>query len=111
MLLVDDEEIVRMTTAEMLSELGYTVVQAASAEEALARITGGLRFDALVTDHLMPGKTGAELADEVRALSPTVRVLVISGYAQEAGLPAHIPRLTKPFRRRELAAALMDERT
>lgn len=102
-LLVDDEELVRMSTADMLIELGFEVAEAASAKEALHLITTGAAPDLLVTDHLMPGMTGAELAREVRALRPGLPVLLVSGYAEADGIPPELPRLTKPFRSTELA--------
>ncbi len=61
-LLVDDEKLVRMSTADMLGELGYAVVEAASGEEAMRLVDRGAHFDLLVTDHLMPGLTGTDLA-------------------------------------------------
>lgn len=107
-LLVDDEELVRASTADMLADLGYMVVEAASAAEALQLIDGGLSIDVLVTDHLMPGMTGPELAREVRLRQPDVRILVISGYAELDGIGADLSRLTKPFRQTDLAAKLAD---
>jgi PAS domain S-box-containing protein len=104
-LLVDDEESVRISTAEMLLEMGYTVRQADSGAEAL-RILGSWPAEFLLTDHLMPGMTGTELADIVERSHPTTLVLVISGYADIDGLPTKFPRLTKPFRKHELASAL-----
>ncbi|MCW3796513.1 PAS domain S-box protein [Sphingomonas sp. BN140010] len=104
-LLVDDEESVRISTAEMLLEMGYTVRQAASGAEAL-RVLESWRAQFLLTDHLMPGMTGTELAEQVKRSHPTTRVLVISGYADIDGLPTKFPRLTKPFRKHELASAL-----
>mgnify|MGYP001760965018 FL=1 len=62
----------------------------------------------LVTDHLMPGMTGPELAREVRLRQPDVRILVISGYAELDGIGADLSRLTKPFRQTDLAAKLAD---
>lgn len=105
-LLVDDEELVRASTADMLVELGYVVAQASSAEEALQRVQAGLRPDVLVTDHLMPGMSGTELAHELRALLPELPVLVISGYTEVADVAPELPRLTKPFRNADLAASL-----
>ncbi len=105
-LLVDDEELVRMSTADMLAELGYDVMEAGSAEEALKMVEGGLRFDLLVTDHLMPGMTGSDLAREVRERRPGVPVLLVSGYAEVDGISPDLPRLTKPFRRADLAASV-----
>lgn len=105
-LLVDDEELVRMSTADMLSDLGYRVVEAASAEQALALLDGGLSIDVLLTDHLMPGMTGVDLIDALRDRGSRVPVLLVSGFAEADGLSVDIPRLTKPFRQPELATCL-----
>jgi len=105
-LLVDDEDLVRLSTAEMLSDLGYSIVEAPSAEDALARIKSGLLPDLVITDHLMPGMTGAELAQLLTDEYPDVPVLIISGYSEESGLANDLARLTKPFRRDELNAKL-----
>ena len=105
-LLVDDEDLVRMSTADMLMDLGYEVAEACSAEEALRLLDGGLAPDLLVTDHLMPGMSGAELARQVRSRSPDLPVLIVSGYAQVDGIAPDLPRLTKPFRNAELAQSL-----
>ena len=105
-LLVDDEELVRMSTADMLADLGYEVVETDSAERALRLIEDGLYPDLLVTDHLMPGMNGADLAREFRSRRPDTPVLIISGYAEVDGIAPDLPRLTKPFRNAELAASL-----
>jgi PAS domain S-box-containing protein len=104
-LIVDDEELVRASTAEMLADLGYAVVEADSAEEALRLLENGLHCDLLVTDHLMPGMSGTQLARQVRS-QLGVPVLVISGYAEVDGIAPDLPRLTKPFRRDDLAECL-----
>ena len=70
-LLVGDEDLVRMSTADMLMYLGYSVVEASSAEEALRLVGDGMRPDVLVTDHLMPGLTGVELARDLRTVDPS----------------------------------------
>ncbi|MDP1028397.1 PAS domain S-box protein [Sphingomonas sp. KR1UV-12] len=105
-LLIDDEDLVRMSTADMLADLNYDVVEAGSAEEALRLIGDGLEPDLLVTDHLMPGMSGAQLARELKVARPELPVLIVSGYAEEDGIDPDIPRLTKPFRNAELAASL-----
>ena len=105
-LLVDDEPLVRMSTAEMLSELGYRVVEAASAEDALQRVSDGLRPNLLVTDHLMPGMSGTDLGLALRNRYPDLQILVVSGYANNEGITPDLSRLTKPFRSDELAASL-----
>jgi CheY-like chemotaxis protein len=106
-LVVDDEDLVRMSTADMLVDLGYKVVEARSAEAALTLIDDGLEPDVVVTDHLMPGLSGAQLAHTLKASRPSLSVLIVSGYAEEEGIDASLPRLTKPFRAAELAASLM----
>ncbi|PSJ36339.1 hybrid sensor histidine kinase/response regulator [Sphingomonas deserti] len=105
-LLVDDEELVRMSTADMLMDIGYEVVEASSAEQALMMVDDGLTPDIVVTDHLMPGMTGGELASALRARRPALAVLIVSGYAESEGIAPDLPRLTKPFRNAELATSL-----
>ena len=105
-LLVDDEELVRMSTADMLVELGYEVIEASSAEEAMRRLERGLLPDIVVTDHLMPGMTGTELAYALQNDRPSIKLLIVSGYAESDGISPSFPRLTKPFRSAELAASL-----
>ncbi len=105
-LLVDDEELVRLSTADMLVEMGYRVVEAHSAEDALKLIEDGMAPDLLVTDHLMPGMTGTELARLLLRRRPMTKVLVVSGYAESEGVDPDLPRLTKPFRNADLAESL-----
>ncbi|HLL58695.1 MAG TPA: ATP-binding protein, partial [Allosphingosinicella sp.] len=107
-LLVDDEELVRLSTADMLGDLGYQVVEAGSAEEALRMLDGGLAADILVSDHLMPGMTGSDLARVIMGRRPGMPVLIVSGYADAEGMAPDLPRLTKPFRQADLAASLAD---
>jgi CheY-like chemotaxis protein len=103
-LLVDDEDLVRASTAEMLTDMGYVVVQESSAESALRALSEGLAPSILVTDHLMPGMTGTQLARAARGMLPQLPVLIISGYAELEGITSDLPRLTKPFRQAELEA-------
>nr|WP_218647290.1 ATP-binding protein [Sphingobium lactosutens] len=105
-MVVDDEELVRESTAHMLGELGYHVIEARSAEEALHLLEETEAIDLLVTDHLMPGITGTDLAIQVRAKHPTTHVLIVSGYAESQGIAADLPRLTKPFKQSDLAKIL-----
>jgi CheY-like chemotaxis protein len=96
-LVVDDEEYIRVSTVDMLTELGFTVREAATAEAALQAMDAGFRPDILITDHLMPGMTGVELAYAVRARAPDTRILIVSGFAEVEGIDPALPRLTKPF--------------
>jgi CheY-like chemotaxis protein len=107
-LLVEDEVMVRLSTADMLAELGYAVVEAASAEEALRLVDEGQHFDLVVTDHLMPGLTGTELVSALRNRGNDVPALLVSGYADVEGVARGIPRLVKPFRQTDLAEAIRE---
>jgi CheY-like chemotaxis protein len=105
-LLVDDEALVRMSTADMLGDLGFSVIEAQSAEEALRLIDDGLQIDVLVTDHLMPGMTGVDLVRALRRRRPYAPALIISGFAETESIAPDLLRLAKPFRQAELATIL-----
>jgi len=105
-LLIDDEELVRTATAEMIRDLGHSVVEASGAAEALARLDQGLSVDAVVTDYMMPGIDGGELARRVAQTHPEMPILVITGYAGPTEDMVDLPRLAKPFGQAEIAAAL-----
>ncbi|WP_410483059.1 PAS domain S-box protein [Sphingobium sp. KCTC 72723] len=105
-LVVDDEDVVRASTADMLAELGYDIVEAGSAEEALRLLDEGLIPDLLITDHLMPGQNGTELARDMIRRVPGIRTLIVSGYAEVEGIAPVLPRLVKPFRLADLLARL-----
>jgi CheY-like chemotaxis protein len=109
-LLVDDEELVRIGTAEMLIDLGYSVVQAGSGAGALGVLRGGeVEIDLLVSDYLMPGMSGADLLREARRLRPELPILLMTGYTNIVQGPAiELPRLAKPFRQAELAARIAE---
>jgi two-component system cell cycle sensor histidine kinase/response regulator CckA len=102
-LLVEDEETVRSVAREVLQIVGYTVVEAASGEEALQRAAqhpGTIQL--LLTDVVTPGMSGRELAERLMLDDPTLGVLYLSGYTDEAiahhgVLEAGIELLHKPF--------------
>jgi len=109
-LLADDEPSLRGAIAEYLRGTGHRVLESQSAHDAveLARSHGG-SIDVLLTDVVMPGLRGTELAQQVQELCPDVQVVYISGYAQ--GLPeAQVPKgaafLQKPFRLASLGEQL-----
>jgi signal transduction histidine kinase/ActR/RegA family two-component response regulator len=106
LLLVDDEELVRFATAELLRELGHKVTDVGSGAEALELIEDGLHIDAVVTDYKMPRMDGAELARRLREARPALPVLIITGYTGVSDASLNLPRLTKPFGQKEIAAAL-----
>ena len=105
-LVIDDEPVVRSGTAEMISALGYDVVQAASAREGLDLIDDGLDPAVVVTDHVMPGMTGAELALRLRVERPRTAVMIISGYQGIDLIAPDVVRLSKPFRQIHLTACI-----
>lgn len=108
-LLVDDEELVRGATADMLRDIGYTVVEMGSATQALTAIRAGLEADVLVSDYLMPGMTGGQLIHELRATGVRMPTLLVTGYAAAGeDVPADVQRLAKPFRQVDLAARVDD---
>jgi PAS domain S-box-containing protein len=105
-LAVDDDEIVLINIAEMLKDLGHTVLQASSGSQAW-KVLGQNRVDFLVTDYAMPGMRGDELADAVRVGWPDMPILVMSGYAElPVGLVLRYHRLPKPFLQSELEGAM-----
>lgn len=90
----------------MLADFGLEVIDAGLAKEALNIMKRGLTPDLLVTEQLMPGMNGADLAREARSLIHALPVLVLSGYAEIEGIASDLPRLTKAFRNAELAAVI-----
>jgi signal transduction histidine kinase/ActR/RegA family two-component response regulator len=105
-LVVDDEELVRKGTAEMLRALGHIAYEAEGGAEALMTLAVIAEIDAVVTDYKMPHMDGAELARRIRAQRPDIPILLISGYTGAADPVAGLPRLNKPFGLNELACAL-----
>lgn len=102
--LVDDEELVRSATAEMLRDLGYVVTEFGSATQALSAIRSGIDVDMLVSDYLMPGMTGGQLITEMRANGLRLPTLLVTGYAAAGDdVPTDVMRLGKPFRQVDLA--------
>ena len=112
-LVVDDEEIVRNFSIEALGELGYAVVSAAGAAEAMAIIAERPDIDLLFTDIVMPDVNGRRLVDMVRPLRPDLPVLYTTGYTRNAIvhngiLDAGVDLIGKPFTLDELALKVRD---
>ncbi|MCW2974897.1 MAG: Blue-light-activated protein [Actinomycetia bacterium] len=109
-LLVEDEEIVRMLVASMLTAQGYRVITEPDAEKAVA-VAADRHCDLLLTDVVMPNTGGPALADDVVRVSPTTKVLFMSGYTNHAIEDDLLNRsnfafLQKPFSSSELAHAV-----
>jgi signal transduction histidine kinase len=107
-LLVEDDEDVLSVTSELLTQLGYQVVSARNARDAILLLKGRDRFDLLFSDVVMPqGVTGVELAREAKRLCNGIKILLTSGYAEDVlrqhGAMEKFAIIGKPFSRVELA--------
>ncbi|UFN50330.1 PAS domain-containing protein [Roseomonas sp. OT10] len=112
-LVVEDEDTVRQVVIEVLRELGYRALEAPDGPHGLALMQSVGRIDLLVTDVGLPGgMNGRQLAEAARALRPELKVLFITGYADDAfgpeGLAPGMQMLTKPFTLDALAARLRE---
>jgi len=107
-LVVDDDRLVRRFMAESLRSLGYQVTEAADGNAALEQLRTDA-YDLLIVDFAMPGMNGVEVARVGRELRPSLRTLIVSGYADTNALENAIgaqPQLRKPFNVAELQAAV-----
>ncbi len=113
-LVVDDEPTVRMLVAEVLEDLGYCTIEAADGAAGLQVLNSAVRVDLLVTDVGLPGgMNGRQLADAARVARPALKVLFITGYAENAVLShGHLEPgmhvLTKPFAMEALAGRIRE---
>jgi CheY-like chemotaxis protein len=109
LLVVEDEEAVRALVVATLAQEGYHVLQARSADDALG-LTEIDSIDLLLTDAMMPGTSGIELARTLVARRPELPVIVMSGYTDEMLRPAgwDVPVLQKPFSPSELRRRIRD---
>ena len=111
-LVVDDEPSVRMLVTEVLDELGYSAIEAADGVSGLKVLRSDVRIDLLITDVGLPGGlNGRQMADAARANRPDLKVLFITGYAENAAIGnGHLEPgmhvLTKPFAMDMLAARI-----
>jgi PAS domain S-box-containing protein len=102
-LAVDDDPLVLTNTVAMLEELGHTPIEASSGQMALEILRGDNSIDLVVTDQVMPGMTGAELAKSIRAEWPKLSIILATGFAETPADSIALPRLSKPFTQAELA--------
>ena len=110
-LVVEDEELVRDVVARSLARHGYEVETAGSSAEALERLAGEGPYAIVLSDVVMPGRSGLELAREIERGWPDVRVLLMTGYADvasEEGRRTRFPILRKPFTAADLLRAVRD---
>jgi nitrogen-specific signal transduction histidine kinase/CheY-like chemotaxis protein len=106
-LAVDDDALVLINTAAMLEELGHDVLQASSGEAALGILRSGKHVDLLITDHAMPGMSGAQLIALLGQERPAVAAILATGFADAGtGAMVGVRRLAKPFDQNDLAHAI-----
>ena len=106
-MVVDDDVLVRSVAVEYLQELGYSVVQADSARNALAALQAGQTVSLILTDVVMPDMTGRQLSDAAIAVNPAIKVVYCSGYGQTAVVHNLLGQdatfLAKPYSRQQIA--------
>ncbi|MCY1040396.1 PAS domain S-box protein [Corallococcus sp. bb12-1] len=112
-LVVEDEEVIRALIVEVLRELGYRALEASDGTEGLRLLRSAPRLDLLVTDMGLPGLNGRQLADAGRAARPGLKVLFMTGYAENAAvssgfLEPGMAMMTKPFAMEALATRIRD---
>lgn len=97
-LVVEDDDIVRMLIVDVLEELEFKVLEAADGESALNTLRDQSKLiDLMMTDHGLPDMTGSELAEKARQMRPSLPVLFASGYAENIDVPADMHVIGKPF--------------
>jgi len=106
-LLVEDDTLMRSVTRQMLEDHGYSVVEAEDGQSALARLRANGSVDVALTDVVMRGMSGPDLAVEIVKSYPSAKVVFMSGYTGELldqtdGMKLGIPLLEKPFTRAAL---------
>ena len=109
-LVVEDEFIIRDLMVELLTDDGYTVLDAGDGPAALALLESGRKIDLLITDVRLPGLDGRALADAARQLWPDVKILLVTGFADKelaSGLLPGMAIILKPF---EMEALLSQAR-
>jgi len=113
-LLIDDEEIIRLTSGEILNELGYEVISAASGDEGVAILKDKAdSISMVILDLSMPGKSGIEIYHEIKDLSPATRVLLTSGFREDDTIEEMLKTandgfIQKPYTIEELNRRLND---
>ena len=106
-LLVEDEEMLLLMATRLLEELGYTVIQAESPQDAIGVCQKNQSIDLILTDVVMPGMNGREMAQRIKAIRPDMKVLFMSGYtadivAQRGIVDEGMHYIQKPLEMRKL---------
>jgi len=106
-LLVDDNRLVRSSLVMMLEDIGFAVIEAETAHEALAALNAAPRIDVALVDFRLPDMNGLELASRIRGIKPDLRLAVVSGQPVGPADLAKIPgppvgMLLKPFTAKQL---------
>ena len=113
-LVVDDDPLVLRNTAVALEDAGHEPIEASSGQAALDMLEGKPEVEIVVTDYLMPGMNGLQLAEKIRAQRPDLPVLIASAYGDLSSSGLKLPKLQKPFTQHELLQAIsaaMNERS
>lgn len=106
-LVVDDDALINIGTADMVSDLGYRALEAYSGAEALDVLASNSDISVLITDFSMPGMSGVELANRAREMRPNLHIVLATGYDElPGGQTSNLPRLGKPFQQADLVAYL-----
>jgi CheY-like chemotaxis protein len=111
-LIIDDEFLIRLLIGEVVCDLGYTVLEADTGPAGLEILYSAKRIDLLISDLSLPGGlSGRQVAEAARVYRPDLRVLFITGYAEDAAigngvLYADMDVMTKPFSLEALAAKI-----
>ncbi|MBV9564715.1 MAG: response regulator [Bradyrhizobium sp.] len=112
-LLVEDDPSVRLLIGEVLSELGYRAIEASDANAAIKVLESSQAIDMMISDVGLPGMNGRQLAEVAREYHPTVPILFVTGYAENAAIRAgflgtNMAMISKPFQVEELAAKISE---
>lgn len=108
-LVVDDDALIVMVTSDRLQALGHHVFEVQSGKQALDVLRGSVRIDVVLTDHVMPGMTGLELAREIRENWPELPIILATGCTDLPDVEElHLARLDKPYDLDTLAATIAE---
>ena len=114
-LVVEDEVLIRMTTVDMVQSLGHEVFEAGNADEALDLVSGH-PIDLVMTDVGLPGRSGTELAREIRSQWPHIKIIFATGHRVErdkfdTALQSGVVTIDKPYDERTIETAIGTVRT